>query len=203
MASSKMASRKIFRFMTQKAYQDFILYIAQCDIKSLLKLKRELEQNWLKLLQSINTFDKEIKKLHNTLEKVGEDLKGIIQTSIENMQNAKKVSSKFYYDITSKIDLLYEMFPIFKVDKEGDKSLFYNRFFSSRKERYIVQYMGSIYYFSDRECTDLKGEIKLNGSEQWEITGCNVTITQPDRVWEISFASEKDAGRFQEICKQE
>ena len=200
MASSKMGSRKIFRFITKESYEDFMSYILECDIKSLFELKRDLEKNRLEFLQSIYNFDKEIKKLHNTLEKVGENWKGTIQKSIQNMQNAKKVSLKFYYDITSKIDLLYEMFPIFKVDKEGDKSLFYNRFFSSRKERFIVHYMGSIYYFSDRECTDLKGEIELKESDKWNITGCNVTITQPDRVWELSFDNDGDASKFQEIC---
>ena len=190
--------------MTQMTSQHFILCIAHCDIKSLFELKRELEQNGRDLLESIYTFDKELEKLHNTLEKVGKNWKVTIQTSIQNMQNAKKVSSKLYNDIAYKLSILYQLVPIFKVDKEGDKShplaKLYHQFFSSRKERFIVHYKGNIYYFSDRECTDLKGEIELKESDKWNITGCNVTITQPDRVWELSFDNDGDASKFQEIC---
>ena len=191
-------------------YKHFIICIAGLDIKSLFELKRELEQNGLEFRKSIYTFDKEIKKLHNTLERigtlgrVGKNWKGTIQTSIENMQNAKKLSSKFYNDIASKLSIICQLVPIFKVDKEGDKShplaKLYDQFFSSRKERFIVYYKGSIYYFSDRECTDLKGEIVLEESNEWEITGCDVTITQPDRTWELSFDNDDDASKFQEIC---
>jgi hypothetical protein len=196
-----MASSKMVIPMTSG---HFIICIAGMDIKRLFELKRELEQNGLELQRTINNCDKELKKLHNTLEKVGQNWKGTIQTSIENMQNVKEVSSKFYNDIASKLSIICQLVPIFKVDKEGDKShplaKLYDQFFSSRKERFILYYKGSIYYFSDRECTDLKGEFVLEASDEWVITGCDVTITQPDRTWELSFDNDGDASKFQEIC---
>ena len=130
----------------------------------------------------------------------------MLHNNIRTFEDLKAITSKKYDDIAFKLDLLCQMLPIFKVEKEGDKShplaKLYHQFFSSMKIRFILYYEGSIYYFADRECTELKGRIQLTKSDKWGVTGCDVTITQPHRVWELTFDNDGDAKRFQQICMQ-
>ena len=181
--------------------QDFQMFIATLTIRGLLQLKKEMEKYKQDFMKSIMAYEEQLQKLNNTLQNVDGRVP-ILYVNIQIIESLKAITSKKYDDIAFKLDMLCEMLPIFKVEKEGDKSLFYNRFFSSRKERFILYYKGNIYYFSDRECTELKGTIKLEGSEKWGVTGCDVTITQPDRVWELTFDNDGDAKRFKEICEQ-
>ena len=149
----------------------------------------EINESFLKQMQDLS-FE-ELKQLKEELKNHFDKLRSLKEGTDEVwMNNDLKV-------VAFKMALIDIYFPVFEGDKQGEY------FFSSTKGRYFMIHHHTIYYYADAECTDLKGEIELEESDKWKITGCNVTITQPKRVWEISFASEKDAGRFQEICKQE
>jgi hypothetical protein len=149
----------------------------------------EINESFITQLRALSL--KELKQLKEELKNHFDSLRSLKEGTYEVwMDNDLKV-------VAFKMALIEIYFPVFEGDKLGEY------FFSSTKRRYFMIHHHTIYYYADAECTDLKGEIELEESDKWKITGCDVTITQPKRVWEISFASKKDARRFQEICKQE
>ena len=149
----------------------------------------EINESFVKQMRVLS-FE-ELKQLKEELKNHFDSLRSLKEGTYEVwMDNDLKV-------VAFKMALIDIYFPVFEGDKQGEY------FFSSTKRRYFLIHNHTIYYYADAECTELKGSIQLNGKEDWVVSGCNVTITQPQRVWEISFASEKDAGRFQKICKQE
>jgi arginyl-tRNA synthetase len=148
---------------------------------------------FLKKLRALSL--EELKQLKEELKNHFDSLRSLKEITYEDWME------KHFKGVSLKMALVDIYFPVFEGVKQGEY------WFSSNRTRYfrIPQRTNqrTIYYYADAECTELKGTIELNGKEDWVVTDCDVTITQPDRVWEISFASEKDAGRFQEICKRE
>ena len=130
-----------------------------------------------------------------TLEKP----KGITQLDLEEMNSQQVLETlQEMNKIKEKIKIYEELFPTYTAMKTGNSNLLINYLFpkSTTHKRFFLIIGDTIFYYADSKFSHQKGSIVIDLNTGISLYTHEVSITQKDRIWKMSFDSNNKAQEF-------